>query len=431
MITRLSRNRNYRLLWGSRALSEFGSNATEIVFPLLVLSITASPATVGLVMGASAAASLFVGLLAGAFVDRWDRKKVMLGCEAGAVAASVSLVLALWTGTETIKHVVIVASVFGVCEAMFIAAEEACLPNLVPNGQLPTAVSLNAARSHIGDLGGTAVGGFLFTVGKAVPFAVDLLTHIMSLFALLFLRVPPRHVQPQPLSHVGQEMVVGMQWMWRHRPLRIIGLLAIGLNIFFSAYFVIITVLAQVKGVSPGQIGIMVSMMGVGGILGSLMAPYLYRRLSPYLSIIGVFWALTLLMPLAIFISNGYLMGMLFAAMALLLPTAETTVHTYQLLLTPDDLRGRISSVMGVVVGIATVVGPALGGILMEATSGYEAVLLCAAGITIVTVLGAINPTLRKFPRHAVSSDSSATWQLREQGSSHGGINSFSIGAND
>jgi MFS family permease len=403
MTASLSRNRNYRILWGSQLLSAFGGSAAGITFPLLVLAVTHSPATVGIVLGASAAAALFVGFPAGALVDRWNRKKVMIGCEVADSVAVGSLVLALWWGVANVGHIVLVAVVRGVCEAMFAPAEEACLPNLVPAEQLSTAVAMNAARSQLASMSGTAVGGFLFAIARFIPFAADVLTRIMGLITLLSLRLPPREVRLEPLSRLGREMASGLRWMWRHRTIRVIGLFAIGLNLFFSAYFVIIIVLAQARGVSSGAIGIMATMMGVGGILGSLLAPYLYQRLSPYLSIIGVFWVLTLLAPLAIFINNGYIMGVLFAAMVFLAPTANTSIDTYQLLLTPDELRGRMSSAMGVLIGSAAVAGPALGGFLMEVIPHNQAILLCAAGIAVVTVLGAISPTLRGFPRHATA----------------------------
>jgi MFS family permease len=409
MIIPLSRNRNYRLLWGSKALTEFGGSAAGIAFPLLVLSITSSPATVGLVLGAAAAASLLVGLPGGALVDRWNRKKVMLGCEVTEVIASLSLVVALWWGVASVAHMVVVAAVSGACGAMFTSAEEACLPNLVLNEQLSTAVSMNEARGYLGNLSGTAVGGFLFAIGAVVPFVVNVLSRVMGFFALLFLRIPPRDVRPEPLSRLGHEVASGLRWMWRHRPVRVLALFAVGLNVFFVAYFIIIIVLAQGRGVSSGEIGVMAAMMGVGGILGALVAPYLYQRLNAYLSIISVFWVLTLLTPLAIFINNGYLMGLLFAAMMFLSPTANTAIATYQLLLTPDELRGRMSSVMSVVIGSAAVAGPAFGGVLMEVVSDNQAVLLCAAGIGVVTVLGTISPTLRKFSRHTVAEGPPAT----------------------
>ena len=417
IIAPLSRNRNYRLLWGSQALSGFGGHAGAIAFPLVILAITASPATVGLVLGTGAAASLLVGLPAGALVDRWNRKTIMFCSEATGVLTSLSLAIALWYGVANVIHMVLVAIIAGVCAGISGPAEEACLPNLVPEEQVPTAVSMNAARSSLAALSGTAAGGFLLAIGRFVPFAVDALTGLVASLGLLFLRIPPRQVQPEALTlrRLGHEMASGLRWMWRHRSVRTIGLFAVGLNMFFAAYLIIIIVMLKGRGVSSGEIGIMTAMMGLGGILGALVAPYLYRRLSPYVSIIAVFWTLTLVAPLAIFIHNGYLMGLLFAAMTFLSPTANTTISTYQLLLTPDELRGRMSSVMGVLIGSAAVVGPAAGGFLMEAISDSKAVLLCAAGIGIVTTLGTISPTLRKFPRHAAVVAPQATVQEHEQ----------------
>jgi MFS family permease len=405
MTSPLSRNRNYQLLWVSQALSEFGINASLIGFPLLVLAVTGSAAASGLVLATIAAAELVAGLPTGALVDRWNRKKVMLACETAQVVAAGTLVAALLWGTASVAHMVVVAAVMGVCGALFEPAEEASLPNVVPADQLSTAVAMNAARSYLGHLSGNAAGGFLFAIGRFVPFAVDMLTHAMAFCLLLFVRIPPRKVERRPVHHLGSEIVAGLRWVWGRPPLRATALCAVGLNLFFTAYYIIIIVLAQARGVPSGEIGVMAAMLGVGGLLGALVAPYLHEKVSPYLSIIGVFWLLTLLTPVAVFVTNGYLMGALFAAMAFLAPTANTTINTYQLLLTPDELRGRLSGVMGVVIGVAGASGPALGGVLTEAVSGTNAVLLCAAGLGIVTLLATTNPTLRRFPRHVDDAD--------------------------
>jgi MFS family permease len=78
----LARNRNYTLLWGGQALAEVGFSASMIAFPLLVLVLTGSPVLSGLVLTVDATAQLVVGLPAGALVDRWDRRRIMLCCEA-------------------------------------------------------------------------------------------------------------------------------------------------------------------------------------------------------------------------------------------------------------------------------------------------------------------------------------------------------------
>ena len=145
-------------------------------------------------------------------------------------------------------------------------------------------------------------------------------------------------------------------------------------------------------------------MLGVGGIAGSLAAPYLTRVLRPYVLLISVFWVLAGLTPVALFIHNGYLMGVLFAAMALLPPAANTAIITEQLLLTPDELRGRLTGVMGVISGATAALGPVLGGSLVAAVSGSRAVEACAAGVAVSAVLATLSPALRHFPTRSEQS---------------------------
>ena len=193
-------------------------------------------------------------------------------------------------------------------------------------------------------------------------------------------------------------MAEGLRWVWQQRHVRATVACAVSLNFFFSAYYVILVVLAKERGVPSGEIGVMAAMLGVGGLLGALLAPRLHRMISPYFSIAGVFWVLTALTPLAVFIDNGFLLGILFAGMALLPPTANTTINTSQLLLTPDRLRGRMTGVMTVIGGVSAAAGPAFGGVLVQEFGGTNAILLCAAGIALITVVVTVSPTMRAFP---------------------------------
>ncbi|MFI9379908.1 MFS transporter [Kutzneria sp. NPDC052558] len=391
-------NRSYRLLWAGQALSTAGFSGSMIAFPLLVLAITGSPAVSGFVLGVDAAAQLVAGLPAGALVDRWNRKIVMLCCEAAQGVVVASLVVALLVGTATVPHMIFVAATMGVCRALFMPAENAAVAQIVTKEQLPTAVAMNSARGALGQLAGTAAGGFLYAIGRAAPFAVEVLTHLISFVALLFVRVPSQRREPVENGHLAGEMVEGLRWVWRQRHVRATVACAVSLNFFFSAYYVILVVLAKERGVPSGEIGVMAAMLGVGGLLGALLAPRLHRMISPYVSIAGVFWVLTVLTPLAVFIDNGIVLGLLFAGMALLPPTANTTINTSQLLLTPDRLRGRMTGVMTVIAGVSAAAGPAFGGVLVQQFGGDNAILLCAAGIALITVVVTVSPTMRAFP---------------------------------
>ncbi len=399
MTVPLSRHRDYRLLWLSQACAEFGHNASTIAFPLLVLAVTGSTTASGLVLGTIAAAQLVAGLPAGALADRWNRKRVLLACEAAQALAVGSLVAALLVDAATVTHMVVVAAVLGVCTALFEPAEDATLAALVPEDQLATAVAANAARTSLGQLAGTAAGGFLFAASRVLPFVVDAVTHVVAFVALAFLRVPPRERSAAPVRHLGPEILAGLRWAWQHRVIRVTTLYAAVLNLFFSAFYLVVIVLAQRRGTPAGEIGVMAAMLGVGGVVGALAAPYLQRVLSPYVSITAVFWVLAVLTPVTAVVHSGYLVGAVFAGMALLAPTANTTIVTRQLLSTPDELRGRLSGVLALLTGVAGAAGPVLGGLLTAVVPGTTAVLICAAGIAAVAVSVTVSKVLREFPR--------------------------------
>ena len=114
-----------------------------------------------------------------------------------------------------------------------------------------------------------------------MPFAVDMLTHAVSFFLLMFIRLPAPPERREPVGRLGQEVAAGFRWVCRHPP-RSIGLFAVVLNLFFAACFIVIIVVAQARGVPSGEIGIMAAMFGFGGILGALAVPYLQRRVTPF-----------------------------------------------------------------------------------------------------------------------------------------------------
>lgn len=362
----LSRNRNFALFWSSMLSSEFGFSAAAIAIPLLVLTINGSAMDAGLVLGAVAIAQLAAGLPAGALADRWNRKYIMLGCEAAQAIAGASVVAAILLHVLSVPQLVVVAAVIGVSAALFEPAEDASLPNIVPRQQVQNAVAMNAARTSLARLAGTGAGGFLYAAGRVVPFAVDMASHALACCALTFVRMPPREVERQPITGLHREMLAGLRWVWRQRLIRVTTGCALVLNFFFAAFYIIVIVLARHRGISAGQIGVMAAMLGAGGVAGSLLAPALAEKLSPFVCIASVFWILTVLTPVAAFLHNGYLLGAQLFVMALLPPTANTVIVARQL------------------VGLVP---------------GKAALLICAAGMAAITALVTISPTMRRFPR--------------------------------
>src|SRR5947209_9865497 len=139
----LWRNRDYMLLWTGQMVSELGSCVSEIAFPLLLLALTHSPAKAGIAGALYSAPYLIFSLPAGALIDRWDRKRVMILCDAGRAIALGSIPIAYLTGHISLAQLYITATIEGTLFVFFNIAEVACLPRVVPGPQIPTASAQN------------------------------------------------------------------------------------------------------------------------------------------------------------------------------------------------------------------------------------------------------------------------------------------------
>src|ERR1700758_4865670 len=137
----LWRNRDYILLWSGQMISAVGTQVSMLAFPLFVLALTHSTAQAGLIGAMRALPYALLILPAGALVDRWNRKRVMILCDIGRAIALGSIPIALILGHLTIVQLYIVSLVEGTLFTFFSLAEMACLPHVVAKEQLPTAAA--------------------------------------------------------------------------------------------------------------------------------------------------------------------------------------------------------------------------------------------------------------------------------------------------
>src|SRR5580700_9678962 len=189
-------------------------------FLVLVLAVTHSPAKAGVVGFAQTLPFLLLYLPAGAFIDRWDRKRTMLACDAGRAVALGSIAITVALGWLSMAQVAVAALIDGSLFVLFDLAEGAVLPQLVTGEQLPAAIAQNQAKSQGADVAGQPLGGVLFSAAPLLPFLVDAVTYLVSFIALLFIRRPfqlPRAAQPARLK---TEIAEGLLWVWRQPFLR-------------------------------------------------------------------------------------------------------------------------------------------------------------------------------------------------------------------
>ncbi len=396
----LHRNRDFRRLWVGQACSELGSGAAGLAYPLLVLALTGSPVQAGLVGTVRMAAGTVFGLPAGALVDRWNRRRVLIGCEALRACAAVGLVAAIVGGRASLPLILAVAVVEGGAGALFGPAQTAAVRHIVPAGQLPTAVARNEARGYAAELAGPPLGGALFAVARWMPFLADAVSYVVSLVAVWLIRRPlrdehPEHTEaPEPL---GRAVWSGLRFVVREPFLRAVLVLAPLANAAFSGVlFVLVVVLLQ-RGTPPAAIGAVQSAIMIGGLLGALAAPWLQPRIRVRPLIVGFLWIVTGLVTAAAFVPGSYPVAALLALAILPAPTLNAAMVGYQIAVTPDRMQGRVDSAIGLLAQCLQPLAPLVGGVVVAWWGGRGGFLTFAGILAVAAVVASLSKGVRNL----------------------------------
>jgi predicted MFS family arabinose efflux permease len=364
-------------------VSELGANVSGIAFPLLVLATTRSPARAGIVAAAGSLPPLVLAVPAGALVDRWNQKHVMIVADCVCAAAFGSLGLAVALDTVRFGHIVAVALVEGVGVVFFEVAEGSALPKVVADRHLDAALARNSARAHTAALAGQPLGGALFGLGRVVPFVFDAVSYLMSVMTVSLIRTSFRRDPVQERPRLRGDMRAGLSWFWHQPFLRTTSLISMTRSFTLNALYLVVIVIARERGASAALIGLVFAFVGVGGILGSLAAPSFARRASIRTVIIATAVVGAVLVPLLSILPGRATPGIVFGAMWILNPVWSTVVGAYRLRITPPELRARVLSIATLVSGGPVPLAFVAAGLLLEA-AGTTPTVLVFAGIMVV-----------------------------------------------
>ena len=288
-------------------------------------------------------------LPAGALVDRWDRKRVMLAADAVRVLALGSLALAVAAHGVTFGQIAAVAFLEGSGFVFFSLAESAALPQIVAKEQLPAAVAQNQARTQGADLVGSPLGGALFGISRLLPFAADAISYAVSFASLLFVRPAFQERRERTPTRLSTEIAEGITWLWRQPFLRAGILLVAGSNFAFSAVVLALIVRAKQLGASSATVGLVLAFFGAGAIAGSVVAPWMQRHVHAKVIIIASFWIWAASAFATAFIRSPYALGGVWIFGALFGPIFNVSFSAYRYALVPDRLLARVGSVALVV----------------------------------------------------------------------------------
>jgi predicted MFS family arabinose efflux permease len=397
----LRRNRDFVLLWSANFTSTLGAQVSSLAYPLIALDLTGSAVQAGLIGSASIVTHIVFRLPAGALVDRWNRRRTMLTCDLLRAGMLLAVIAGLVSGLLNFWMLLGAAVISGTCAVFFHPAEISALRRIVPTDRLPQAFAQNEARDHAATIAGPSLGGLFYGLGQVVPFVGQLLAYLCSFLAILMIRTPMdvqrQEGQEGERKNLLQDILEGLRWTWDQRLLRVMLLAAAGISLVFSALTFGVIIIAKQGGATSAQVGLMLGISGVGGLLGALIAPRLLR-FSPTLIILAVFWISAALIPLMAISPTISIIGPALAVMLFLMPTANTILGAYQVAVTPDHLQGRVISSLALIGSMASPIGPVAAGLIIERWGATATLLTIGLVMLIVAAGTTMSRTIRYMP---------------------------------
>jgi len=387
-------DRDYRLLWSGQIVSSMGNQITRIVLPYQVFTVTHSTLAIGALTLVQLIPILVFSLGAGSLVDAFDRRRLLMLTQMGLAACSLTLVaLALSPGLPLLL-VFVVAFVSAGLGSVDQPARSSSIPRLVPPRRLPAAIALNQLNYQAASIVGPAIGGLLIaTVGIAGAYAVDVVSFGASLAALVAIApLPPLGQVTRPGLAAIRE---GLRFV-RGRPV-IMSTFAIDFEaMVFGMPTSLFPVLAlDVFHTGPVGFGLLIAAPGVGAFLGALLSGWVsgvtragravVLAVFTWGAAIFAFGLATISFPLAL-----AFLAVAGAADVLSAVFRSTIVQ----LETPDELRGRVTSLHILVVTS----GPRLGDLEAAAVAsviGAQASVVSGGVLCLLGLAGVV----RLFPQ--------------------------------
>ena len=393
----LRRNRDFMLLWSGQVVSTLGSMTSHVIYPLLILALTDSPTAAGLAGALRFVPYMIFSLPVGALIDRWDRKRVMVFSDLGRAVAVGSIPVAMALDLLTLAQVYIVCFIEGSLFVFFNIAEVAALPRVVPRPQLPEATAFNEAGFGVAGIVGPPLGTFLYqALGRGMPFVGNAISYLISFATLMAIKTRFQGEAVATRRDLRAEIAEGLRWLWSKPLIRVMAFVTGGFNLVSAAMPLAIIVLAKELGAGDAEIGVIFSIGGAGGILGSIVGGRIQRRFSFGQVIPATFWIAAFAFTLIVAAPGFIWIGVFAAAYFFVGPIYNVVQFSYRVALIPDALQGRVNSVFRLLAFGFMPLGAAISGVVIEHLGVRVAVLLFGGCLFMIAMHTSMNRHVRE-----------------------------------
>ena len=356
--------------WVGQTISNLGSSFTMFALPLLVFNLTGSPINLGITTAAEFVPYLLFGLVIGAWVDRVDRRRLMIATDLARAAVIATIPLLAAFDALSVGWIYAVAFASATLTIAFDAAEFAAIPSLVPSGDdLVTANGRVQASYSTAQIAGPLLAGLLVAVAPVQQvLLVDAASFLVSAGALAMIgRAFNAPREEGPRRAIRKDIVDGLRYVLGHPVLRNISAMMALINLVGATVYTQLVVFAKRQlEASDSQVALLYAAGSAGVVLLSLAAGPLRRRLSFSVAALGAL-ALDGLLTVVLAATSWYWAALvLWGAISGLGIFFNINTGSLRQQIVPNHLLGRVISIAGVLAWSAIPVGALAGGWAVE-----------------------------------------------------------------
>lgn len=382
------KHRNFKLFFVGQLISQTGTWVTMIAQTLLVLGLTKSGFTLGLLLAAQFGPVLLLGAWAGAVADRADKRLLLIRVQSLAMVQSFALGVVVLAGWASIPVIFGLAAVQGVLTSFDSPARRAFVVEMVPPTDLPNAVSLNSAvMTGARVVGPAAAGALILAVGYGWPFIIDAVSYVAVLVALWMMR-PDELYRGAPMAKAKGQVREGLRYIRANNEL-MVPLVMMGIVGLFAFNFSV-TIPLFVEGPLEGgttAFTLLFSMLSLGSLIGALITARRTEVTATHLVTAAAAFGVTMaLLSVAPTLLSAFPAALLMGLASIAFMTSSTAI--VQLLAGPE-FRGRVLAIQGMVFLGSTPIGGPIVGWVSDVAGPRVGLLLGAASCVVAAVYGA------------------------------------------
>lgn len=288
------RNRNFQYLWAGQTVSTIGSQMSGLALPVLAVTmLQATEWQVGMMNAAGMSMFLLIGLPAGAWVDRWLKRRVMILADAVRMMVLFSVPFAWWAGALDMTYIIISAAVISAANVFFDVAYQSVLPIMLPKEHMAKANSALETTNQTSMLAGPALVGFLLSIVKApILMLADAVSFLVSMVSIALIKMDESTIAKKDRGRLRDDIAEGVKFVTKHPIIsRITATTAVS-NLFGSAVQTLLPILVlRTMDVPPALYGLGFTAAAAGGLAGAISAAKIGERFGQGNTVI---WAMVL-----------------------------------------------------------------------------------------------------------------------------------------